>query len=105
MPVQHAPNIDEVRFFDVKNTMRVAGQGPKPKTRQVQFLGVSRRSRGGVTADVGTGFFQRINQTERGRRRTLVQITGNRLIDIPKGQFARDDRLTFHRVEVVRVAW
>jgi hypothetical protein len=27
------------------------------------------------------------------------------LIDIPKGQFARDDRLTFHRVEVVRVAW
>lgn len=72
MTVQHAPNIDVVRFFNVKNTMWVAGQRPKPKTRQIQFVGVPRRSRVGVTADVGISLFQRINQTESGRWCTFV---------------------------------
>ena len=72
LAVQQAPNIDVVLFFDVKNTIWVAGQWPKPKTWQVQFVGVPRRSRGGVTADVGISFFQRINQTESGRGCTFV---------------------------------
>ncbi|WP_367185230.1 hypothetical protein [Limnohabitans sp. Rim8] len=67
MAVQHAPNIDVVLFSDVKNTMRVSGQWLKPKTRQVQFMGIPWRSRGGVPTDVGIGFFHRINQTESGR--------------------------------------
>lgn len=72
LTVQHPPNIDVVRLFDVKNTMWVADQWPKPKTRQVQFVGIPWRSRSGVPTDVGIGFFQRINQTESGRRRTFV---------------------------------
>ena len=104
MTVQYPPNIDVVRFFDVKNTMGVAGQWPKPKTRQAQFMGIPWRSRSRVPTDVGIGFFQRINQTERSRRRTFVYIVGNSLLNIPKGQFAWDDWLCFHRGEWVRVA-
>lgn len=70
--MKYAPNINVVRFFGVKNTMWVAGQWPKPKTRQVQFVGIPWRSRGGVSTDVGIGFFQRINQTESSRWRALV---------------------------------
>lgn len=72
LAVQNAPNIDVVRFFNVKNTMWVADQWPKSKTRQVQFVGITWRSRAGVPTDVGIGFFKRINQTESSRGRTLV---------------------------------
>ena len=64
--MKHAPNIDVIRFLDVKNDIGVTCQWPRSQARQIQFVGVFVGSRCWVATDVREGFFQRINPSQSG---------------------------------------
>lgn len=61
---QHAHDIDVVRALDVEDEMRIPGQRPHTQPRQVEFVRIPWRSRGGIATDVAVGPLQRVDEAQ-----------------------------------------
>ena len=94
--MQHTPHIDVVWVLDVEHEVRVARQRPSAQARQVDLMGVARRSVGGVATDMPIGPLQRIDKAECHGLACFTQVVGDRLIHIPVGLLTRDDGLDLH---------
>ncbi len=97
LPVQHAPDIDTVVALEVENQVGETRQGPKPQTRQVQFVCVSRGTRGWLSSDVGVGLLKGLDEVEGRFDCTLAQVMVDGLVNVPAGQLSRDDGLCVQR--------
>lgn len=105
LPMQHTPDIDVVGVLDVEDQIGIPRQRPGAKFRQVQLVGVSRRSRGRMPADVAVRVLQGVDEAERGGLGAFGQVVRDRVLDVPMGLLARDDGLGLHdRLRVLPVA-
>jgi hypothetical protein len=62
--VQHAPDIDMIVAFDVEYQMGIPSQRPRAQPRQIQLVGVARRTGGSLVAKVDVGLLQRVDKAE-----------------------------------------
>lgn len=100
LPVQHTPNIDVVRVFDVEHKVRVARQRPCAQAWQVEFMGIARRSRSRVSTDVAVALLQGIDEAESHGLTRLHQVVGENPVHIPVGLGTRDNWLGLHALAV-----
>ncbi|MNY72292.1 hypothetical protein D3C86_2108090 [compost metagenome] len=49
-----------------------------------------------MAADVRISLFQGVNEAERSLFSTFAEIVGNRVVNVPVGQFARNDKFGRH---------
>lgn len=81
--MQHAPDIDAVVALEVENQAGEPRQGPKPQTRQVQFVGVSRRTRGGLSTDTGAGLTKGRDEVEVRLESTFARVMIDGFVNVP----------------------
>ena len=60
----------------------MAGEWPRTQTCDVEFVSVSWRAGSWISPDMGKGFFQNINESNRGLLGIFSQVIRNSLIDI-----------------------
>lgn len=92
LAMQNAPNVDLILALHAEDQMRMALQRPDAKSREVGCVGVARRAGRRMAADVATGLLPGIDEAERGVFRAFGQVTPDRLVHVPIGRLARDDR-------------
>ena len=87
--MQHAPDIDTVVVFEVENQAGETRQGPRPQAGHVQFVGVSRGTRGGLSTDVGVGLLKGLDEVEGHFDGTLTQVILDGPVSVPADQLWR----------------
>ena len=94
--MQNPPNIDLVVTLYIEDNLGVIWNSPESKVRQVQLVGIARRTCGRVATDMVVSALQRIDEAQRCIHRTLLKVIPNRFIHIPISLSARDNRLYLH---------
>ena len=89
LAVQHAPDIDVLRALDVEHKVGIACTRRETQAGQIQFVGVARRSGSRMATDVRIGLLDGINEAERCLLSVFAEVLGNRVINVPVGQFTR----------------
>ena len=93
LAMKDAPDINVIAAFDIEDQVRVLLQRPESQIRQVEFMGVPRRSRAGMPADVAVRALQSINEAKRSVWGILAEVVVDCFLGILPGSFARDDPL------------
>lgn len=96
LPMQHTPDVDVVGMLNVEDQIGITLQQPGAQARQVQLVGISRRALGQMPADVAVCVLQGVNEAVRGSLGASGKKVGDRVLDIPLSQLARDDGLGLH---------
>src|SRR5690606_25068674 len=96
LAVQHPPDINVLRTLDVEHELRIAHKRPETQAGQVQLMGVAGRPSSRMVSDVRISLLQGVNEAERSLFSTFTEIVGNRVVDVPVGQFAGNDGLGRH---------
>ena len=91
--MQHAPDIDVIDALNVEDKVRISLDRPEAQAAQVQFVGVSRRTRGRMAADMSVGAFQGSDEAERRLRGSFTQLVRDHLLGVSSGTIARKNRL------------
>src|SRR5690242_10300455 len=71
--------------------------------RDVKLIGVTGRPGPGVPAEEGAGILESLDEAEGGLPGVLLQVAGDRIIDIPVRPLPRDDRLAAHQPSAWRM--
>ena len=97
LAVQNPPHVDVIATLEIENKMGVALQRPTAQSWQIQLLGIARRARCRIAADVGIGLLQGVDEAKCRRVGTLVEVVLDGFIDIASGRLTWDDGLGPHR--------
>ena len=98
LPVQNAPDVDMILVLDIKHQVNIWLYKPAAESWQVEFVGVPRRTAGGMAPDVPIGTLQRMDKRQRSLLSRLAQGIVDSPLDIPINPGTPDDHLFFHLV-------
>ncbi len=96
LAVQNAPQVDVVFAFYIEQQIGIIADPPEAQFRQIKLMSISKRTGGRVQPDVVQSLFKRINECAGYDIARCREIIVQRLFNVARGLFARNDGPGFH---------
>lgn len=101
--MQDAPYLDMLGLLEIEEQVRIPGHGPRPETRNVELMGITRRTGARMATDVRKGRLQFVDKSRGCLRTSLRQIPIDCRFDVLDRKLAGTDWLGLQRAERPRV--
>ncbi len=96
--MQPPPQINAVFALYIKQQIGIIANPPEAQFRKIKFMSISKRTGGRMLRDMIQSLFKRIDERAGDNVARCRKIVVQRLFDIARGLFARNDSPGLHAV-------